>query len=114
MRIHEIVLKESDSYMADAQDFIMDLLARIEGEDLESFSTDSFLQMVNKQGYPISKDVLIAILGDLPAVNSVDSEKIVPRTEIPDDQMTDDGKTSDEVTSDLAKKTAKSSIKDDL
>lgn len=83
MRLHELFVKES--YYDDLIVAVQDLLVRVMNKGLTEISTDRFKSLLAKQGYVTTTDELIAAVNDTGFVTSVDSEKIVPKGELPDD-----------------------------
>lgn len=82
MRLYELFVKES--YYDDLIVAVQDLLVRIMNKGLTEISTDRFKSLLAKQGYVTTTDELIAAVNDTGFVTSVDSEKIVPKGELPD------------------------------
>lgn len=83
MRLYELFVKES--YYNDLIVAVQDLLVRVMNKGLKEISTERFKGLLAKQGYVTTDDELIAALNDSAFVASVDSEKIVPKGELPDD-----------------------------
>lgn len=83
MRLYELFVKES--YYDDLIVAVQDLLVRVMNKGLKEISTDRFKSLLAKQGYVTTTDELIAAVNDTGFVTSVDSEKIVPKGELPDD-----------------------------
>jgi len=82
MRLYELFVKES--YYNDLIVAVQDLLIRVMNKGLKEISTERFKSLLAKQGYVTTDDELIAALNDSEFVTSVDSEKIVPKGELPD------------------------------
>lgn len=82
MRLYELFVKES--YYDDLIVAVQDLLVRVMNKGLKEISTDRFKSLLAKQGYVTTTDELIAAVNDTGFVTSVDSEKIVPKGELPD------------------------------
>ena len=82
MRLYELFVKES--YYDDLIVAVQDLLVRVMNKGLTEISTDRFKSLLAKQGYVTTTDELIAAVNDTGFVTSVDSEKIVPKGELPD------------------------------
>lgn len=85
MRLFELFVKES--YYNDLIVAVQDLLVRVMNKGLKEISTDRFKSLLAKQGYVTTTDELIAAVNDTGFATSVDSEKIVPKGELPDDMM---------------------------
>lgn len=85
MRLYELFVKES--YYNDLIVAVQDLLVRVMNKGLKEISTDRFKSLLAKQGYVTTTDELIAAVNDTGFATSVDSEKIVPKGELPDDMM---------------------------
>jgi hypothetical protein len=85
MRLFELFVKES--YYNDLIVAVQDLLVRVMNKGLTEISTDRFKSLLAKQGYVTTTDELIAAVNDTGFATSVDSEKIVPKGELPDDMM---------------------------
>jgi len=85
MRLYELFVKES--YYNDLIVAVQDLLVRVMNKGLTEISTDRFKSLLAKQGYVTTTDELIAAVNDTGFATSVDSEKIVPKGELPDDMM---------------------------
>jgi len=110
MKLYELFVKES--YYNDLLVAVQDLLVRIMNKNIKEISTDRFKSLLAKQGYVTSDDELIAALNDSGFVSSVDSEKIVPKGELPADMNTDAEQTVD--VGDMAGSQALQDIKADL
>jgi hypothetical protein len=110
MRLFELFVKES--YYNDLIIAVQDLLVRVMNKGIKEIATDRFKSLLAKQGYVTTDDELISALNDSGFVSSVDSEKIVPKGELPADMNTDAEQTVD--VGNMAGNQAMQDIKADL
>lgn len=78
MRLSQI-LSEEQGYTEDLTDTIQDIVVRLMTQDKNSVDTGEFLHMLAKEGYVVTTDELISILGKPDMMNfisSVDSNEI--------------------------------------
>jgi hypothetical protein len=61
MRFREIV---SEGYSDEIQDVIQDILVTLMTKDLDKIDTTKLLHMIAQEGYVISSDELVSILGE--------------------------------------------------
>lgn len=109
MLIRDILI--SESYAEDLVLAVQDLLSRIMAKDIKKISTDRFQAMLAKEGFVTSIEELVQAVDASGFASSVDSNEIVPASELPSD-MTDPEQTVD--VGDLAGDQALSDIKADL
>ena len=89
MRINEIVLKESD-YAEDLVDTVKDILSLAMSKNVKKIKTEKFKSILAKQGYVLSTDELIQAVDASGYASSVDSNEIVPASELGADVNTAD------------------------
>jgi hypothetical protein len=93
MRISEIILTES--YHEDLLVAVQDLLVRIASKEVKEISTEKFKSLLAKQGYVSTTDEVIAAVDRSGFASSVDSDKIVPKGQIPDEMSAEEEPTVD-------------------
>lgn len=87
MLIRDIVLFES--YIDELIDAVKSLLIAFMSDETKEIPTDKFKQMLAKQGYVMTTDEIIAAVDQSGFASSVDSVKIVPKSELPADTGTE-------------------------
>ncbi len=93
MLIREIVL--SEGYYGERIVAVQDLLARYMAKDIKEINTEKFKTLLAKQGFVTTTDELIQAVDKSGFASSVDSQKIVPKGELPNDMNTDAEQTTD-------------------
>jgi hypothetical protein len=93
MLIREIVL--SEGYYGELIVAVQDLLARYMAKDIKEINTEKFKTLLAKQGFVTTTDELIQAVDKSGFASSVDSQKIVPKGELPNDMNTDAEQTTD-------------------
>lgn len=93
MLIREIVL--SEGYYGDLVIAVQDLLARYMAKGIKEIKTEKFKSLLAKQGYVTTTEEVIQAVDESGFASSVDSEKIVPKGELPSDMNTDAEQTTD-------------------
>lgn len=87
MLIREIILRES--YADDLVEIVQDVIVMLMNKNVEEISTEEFKRLMAKQGFVMSTDELIAAVDQSGFASSVDSNKIIPVNELPDDLQPD-------------------------
>lgn len=93
MLIRDIIL--SEGYYGELMTAVQDLLARYMSKGIKEIKTETFKSLLAKQGYVTSTDELIQAVDQSGFASSVDSQKIVPKGELPSDMNTDAEQTTD-------------------
>lgn len=88
MLINEIV-SVKESYVEELLVAVQDLLVRIQAKGLKEISTEKFQALLAKQGIDADIESIINAVDKSGFASSVDSQKIVPSPNIPDDMMGD-------------------------
>ena len=82
MLISEIVLTES--YDDDLLNAVKDLLTRVMSKDIKKIKTEKFRSILAKEGYITTMDELIQAVDQTGFASSVDSNEIIPSSEMGD------------------------------
>lgn len=93
MLIREIIL--SEGYYGELIVAVQDLLSRYMAKDIKEINTEKFKTLLAKQGFVTTTDELIQAVDKSGFASSVDSQKIVPKGELPNDMNTDAEQTTD-------------------
>lgn len=83
MLIRDVIL--SENYYSELIVAVQDLLTRIMTKGIKSVPTEKFKSLLARQGYVTTVDELIQAVDQSGFASSVDSEKIVPKSELPAD-----------------------------
>ena len=110
MLIREIVL--SEGYYGELLTAVQDLLTRYMAKDIKEINTEKFKTLLAKQGFVTTTDELIQAVDKSGFASSVDTQKIVPKGELPSDMNTDAEQTTD--VGNLAGNQAMKDVKADL
>ena len=110
MLINEVILPEN--YYSEMLVAVQDILSQSMARGEKEISTDKFKQLMSRNGFKVTTDELIQAVDQSGFASSVDSNTIVPATEMPADQPMDDEPTVD--VADLAGSQAMKDVKSGL
>lgn len=113
MLIEEIIVRESTEAEVIAE--IQTQLARAMSQDISEISTQEFLELIHDQGYQwVTLETLIQLVDRSGYASSVNSDTIVPSSELGNDVPQADPEEVEQDVGDMASGAAMSGIEDEL
>lgn len=108
MKIRELLNENS---MNDLKSFIDDLLITTKANRVSEVSMDRIIQTLRANGFNITPELLISLLGTNPNVQMADKTKVVINSDMPYSQDEEEVDSSEDDVSKMALDTAKKDIK---